>query len=79
MKFSQEERDELEITLNGYGWPIILRLVEQLCEDQDKQVLGYNLSNGPDELVILKARTEGARKLQLEIKKFKDRFTKQGE
>jgi len=78
-KLSHDENEELAIVLRSHGWSPLLKLIDQLCGDQDKRVLTYNLSEGAEGLIIAKARTEGARLLQQRIVELKNQFTKQGE
>jgi hypothetical protein len=73
-KLNQEERELLAEFLRHEGWGALLKVVDALCADQDNSVLKYSLSDGPEGLVIAKARTEGARTLQRDISQVKERF-----
>lgn len=76
LKLSHEESDDLREIVDGHGWPTFLKAMEQLAFDIDADVLRYNLTNGPDGLVITKARSEGARALQQAITKIKEHMLK---
>lgn len=56
----------------SHGWEPLLKVVDQLVQEQEQNVIRYNLEEGPDGLVIEKARAEGAIKLRRKLQDVKD-------
>jgi hypothetical protein len=70
-KLTADEKDALGDMLTSEAWPAILKLIENLVENQGSKCLTYNLDSGPEGLVIEKARFEGAQRLFLGIQSIK--------
>lgn len=67
LPLNAEHYEDLGFVIQSDGLPIFMSLIEQLAQDLDKRVLEYDLSRGPEGLVIQKARSEGARILLTEL------------
>lgn len=74
-----EEADALFETIHTEGFPVLLDVLSELCSNIDDKVLKYDLNQGPDGLVIQKARSEGSRQLQRELTSWADKFKKRGD
>ncbi len=77
MKLSLEQREALEAVTDTDGYTTYLNLIGILVTDIDNRVLSYNLSEGPEGLVIAKAQSEGARTLYKRIMELKGKTKKQ--
>jgi hypothetical protein len=66
-RLSLDEREFIQELLNSDGYPVLNSLIDELCDNIDKKVLSYDLNQGPEGLVIAKARSEGSRILQREL------------
>lgn len=72
MTLTQEDKFELEqLAINGSHGPV-LRLVEQLSQDLEQEVLKKDLTRVEDEraFIVLKYRAEGARKLLFSLRQY---------
>jgi hypothetical protein len=69
--FTYEEELALTEILLSDSWSLITKLVEFLAGSQSESVLKYNLDDGPDGLIIAKARHEGAQALLQRVKQYK--------
>jgi hypothetical protein len=67
MELTQEEREELALLADSQLLIALRKLVDRLVKDQEARVLSYALNQGPDGLVIEKARAEGANSLRLKL------------
>ena len=54
-----EERDALKDLFRSPGWPALLKLANELEQYYQTKVMKYNLTDGPEGLVLEKARAEG--------------------
>lgn len=70
-KLTVDEKELLGDFLTSGAWPALLKLIENLVENQGSKTLTYNLDSGPEGLVIEKARFEGAQRLFLAIQSIK--------
>ena len=75
-KLTLDEQELLQTVLDLPGWKVALKVAEGCLKDIEKSVINYNLAEGPEGLMILKARAEGAKKLLGEMQKFKNEFLK---
>lgn len=73
-KLTLEEREFVGDMMTSLAWPALLKLIENLVENQSSKVLTYNLDSGKDNLVIEKARFEGAQRLQVAIAALKKQY-----
>lgn len=71
-----EEREIIESFTDTESYDILLKVLAHLAERIDDTVLTYDLNRGPDGLVIVKARSEGARLLQRELQTYLNEFKK---
>lgn len=78
MKLNQEEKDELLALMTSSGWDVLVKVLENLKSRPAKRVLSYNLSDGPEGLVIEKARSEGARDVVDGVIKFRNEEVRRG-
>ncbi len=62
-KLTIDEKEHLAEFLTSDAWPALLKLIENMVENQGSKVLTYNLASGPEGLVAEKARHEGAQRL----------------
>lgn len=60
MKLTVDEREELANMMQSAGWPVLIKVLEALAQNHKDAVMKYNLTDGPEGLVIKKARAEGA-------------------
>lgn len=72
-KLSIDEKEQLGDFLTSPAWPALLKLIENIVENQSSKTLTYNLDNGPNGLVIEKARFEGAQRLFTAIQTIKSK------
>ncbi len=79
MKLSQEEKELVYETVHGQGWPLLLKVVEGYCSEIESNIMRYNLGKDQDgaNLIVLKAKAEGARSLQLRLSTLKSDIKKQ--
>lgn len=63
MKLNQEEKDELLALFTSAGWEVMVKVLRHQEQRQRDRVMSYNLNDGPEGLVIEKARAEGAMSL----------------
>lgn len=66
-----DEQDAFEGLLDHPGYRPLLKVIEQLVNDQEQQVLKLNVADGVDGLVYAKLRAEGARRLLNNISELK--------
>jgi len=71
-KLNMEEREALTDVFQAAGWKPLLKVIEQLVVDTEAQVLRRHIDEGVDKLVHAKLRSEGARKLALDIEQLKE-------
>lgn len=76
MKLSQDQHDELVSLFQSPAWEALRLVMADKRSAQDSKVLSYNLSDGPDGLVIAKARSEGAKQLERDIATFAQELLK---
>lgn len=76
MKLTLEEYELLTSIIDTDAWPVLLKVVGIHVSDIDSRVLSYNLEEGPEGLVIAKARSEGAKLLQQRINELKSKMKK---
>ena len=76
-KYTADQQDLIESFLQSDMYEPLLMVLEDLNEDATERVLLYNLSNGPEGLVIEKARAEGSARLLLELRRYRDRVLKE--
>lgn len=68
LKLSLEEQDALEqLVCSDAMMAVFFKLIDAQCGKLEKVVLTYPLDKGPDGLIIVKARCEGARQLQRDL------------
>jgi len=67
MKLTTEEREELANLMQSSGWPALVKVLEGYAQNHKDAVMKYNLTDGPEGLVIAKARAEGAVKIVRDI------------
>jgi len=60
MRLNQEEKDELLALFTSSGWEVLVKAMRFQEKRQLDRVMAYNLKDGPEGLVIEKARAEGA-------------------
>lgn len=77
MKLTVDEKEALQALVDSSSWIALCKLVEQLTKDFDNRVLSYNLEEGPQGLMIAKARAEGATTLYRRITEVKGKMKKQ--
>lgn len=77
-KLTLDQTEYLDTLVSSDGYPVLLKVLEDLCSVIDKNVLSFDLNRGPDGLVIAKARSEGARSLQRELITWCEKFSKRG-
>ena len=75
-KLGIDDSEALEELLTSHGWVPLLKVVTMLVQEQEQNVIRYNLKDGPDGLVIEKARTEGAHALKRRLIDLKDEVLK---
>lgn len=61
MNLTQDEKEDLFILMSSPGWATLKKVMLAQKERFEKRVLSYSLTDGPEGLVIEKARAEGAR------------------
>jgi hypothetical protein len=76
LKLGIDEQELAKDALDSDSWPVILKLIEDMAKRFESKVMSYNLSEGPDGLVIEKARAEGARALFTDVKTLKAKLFK---
>lgn len=76
-KLNIDDQEALEELLTSHGWEPLLKVIALLAHDQEQNVIRYDLNQGPEGLVIAKARAEGANLMKLRIKEIKDEVKKQ--
>jgi len=76
MKLSLDQQEELRQVFTHSGWKPFVTLMESALKRQQETVLKYNLDEGPEKLVIAKARAEGAKNFMDAILKFRDQEVK---
>ena len=78
LKLSVDQHDQLtELLVNESVKVLTETVLDSLCAIMEKRVLTFDLGSRSDrELTIEKARAEGARKLQLELRTYIDGFKK---
>jgi len=76
MALDLDEKELLLAVLDSPNWPVILKQVSVCLKTIEKRVLDYNLDDGPEGLVIAKARAEGAKQIFQDISAFKNAFLK---
>lgn len=76
MKLSLDEKENLQQLFTHSGWKPFLTLLESALKRQQESVLKYNLDDGPEKLVIAKARAEGAKNFMEAVVKFRDQEVK---
>jgi hypothetical protein len=59
-KLDFEEEIILKDLVSSDAFSVILKVISHMHEAHKEAVLNYNLSNGPDGLVIKKAQSEGS-------------------
>lgn len=77
-KLNFEQSDNLDALIVSEGFPVLLSVIEDLCAKIDQDVLSFNLNRGSQELLIIKARSEGARSLQRELTAWCEGFKQKG-
>jgi hypothetical protein len=70
-KLTIDEKEALGDFLTSEAWPALLKLIDNLVENIDSNVMKYNLSQGDRGLTIEKAKSEGAHQLCVAIKAIK--------
>lgn len=63
-KLRGDQYEALMPLCDSGNWKALMDVVEQFTAEIDKEVLTYNLKDGPERLVILKAQSEGAHHLE---------------
>lgn len=76
MNLNIDEKENLLALMQSAGWKPLLKILDQLEQNQKNRVLNYSLTDGPEGLVIEKARAEGAKTLVRAIKDFREREVK---
>jgi hypothetical protein len=71
MKLSFEEDLRLTDLIYSDAWPVVIKVIKSLAENQKEAVLKYSLHDGPEGLIITKARYEGAQALVDKVSRFK--------
>lgn len=77
IKLTVDEIESLDALFESGGWNSLCKVVEQLTKDFDNRVLSYNLEEGPQGLMIAKARAEGASTLYKRFIEVKGKMYKQ--
>lgn len=77
MKLKVEEKENLDLLLDTPGWNVLCKVMQQLAKDFEIRVMSYNLEEGPQGLMIAKARAEGASTLYKRIIDVKGKMNKQ--
>jgi hypothetical protein len=72
-KLTVDEKEALGDFMTSEAWPALLKLVDELVENIDSNVMKYNLNQGDRGLTIEKARSEGAHQLSIAIKAIKNK------
>jgi hypothetical protein len=63
------DKEALLDTIQTEGWPVTLKLLDDLVQSFESEVLSHDLNNpNVTELVIKKARAEGAKRLVARLK-----------
>lgn len=60
MKLTIDEQEEFQNLMASSAWNVLIKVLVSLEQKQKDRVLSYNLDKGPEQLVIEKARAEGA-------------------
>jgi hypothetical protein len=68
---------ELTDLMQSEGWKDLIILCESLERKQAEAVLNYNITKGPDELMLLKAQLDGARLIIAGLKRERARRIKE--
>lgn len=76
MKLSLDQQDDLDAFLNSDAYKALVVLMEGALKRQQDAVLEYDLSQGPERLVIAKARAEGAASFMRAIMGYRDKRVK---
>lgn len=79
LKLTVDEHDALtELLINDHVNLLTDRVLDHLCEHMEERVLTFDLASNDDrKLALEKARAEGARKLQLELRTYINKFKEQ--
>ncbi len=78
LKLSLDEHEYLEAVLDSRGYGVLLKVLDEICLEYGNKVLNYELSDGPEVLLIEKARFEGSQRLKREFKTILDKFRIKG-
>lgn len=75
MKLDIEQRELLLELVDHEGWPIILNVMQQICDSMGKGVLYYDLEQAsPDGLCTRQSKYVGARQLYTQLLAAVDNF-----
>ena len=76
LKLNSDEQDLLESLVLSDSWPVVLKLLDSLIEDQARTVLNYVLEDKPEGLILAKAKYDGACKLARSVQQLKKVYLK---
>ena len=71
---SIDESEALADMLRHEGWKALIKLIDGLVEEQEYSVIKLSSEEGADKLLHAKLKSEGARKLRVDIEKIKAKF-----
>lgn len=74
---TQEDKESLRELMTSDIWPAVVRMCETLTRKQADALLRYNLEQGEQGLLILKARLDGAEGLLEGIRRAKRELLKE--
>lgn len=67
IKLTQDQREDLAELLDSPAWDAVLALCQMSIDNHESRVLTADLKVSDREIVLLKARLEGARDMQRSI------------
>jgi hypothetical protein len=73
-RLSMDERDAVADLYLHEGYPALLKLVEELVDEQERHVLRIDSGEGAEKLMYAKLKAEGAKKLLSDMTQLKAKF-----
>lgn len=71
-KLTQEQKEDLAELLDSPAWGAVLALCQIAIENHESRVLTADMTSSDRELILRKARLEGAREMQKSIYNVRD-------
>lgn len=78
IKLTQEEKELIQGMMSSDEWKVIEKLCDMAVEEQQVEVLTTSINDGSREIVIRKARLEGAIKVGRFFNTIKGKLKKEG-